>query len=254
MTALVTDAIVLHVADYLESSRLLRLMTRDAGVVSVVARGARNSRKRFGSALDLFAEGQAQVQHKAGRDLHSLHGFEVSRARPEIASDLDRFYAASALAEVVLRLVHDEAASSVFDTVSGGFSRLASAPPETIGSAAMSTLWQLISEVGYRPTLASCADCHADVPDEEPVHFHASAGGVRCANCRHLHPGGRSVPFTARQLMARWLVGQGADERLDSATLRAHQRLAREFLTHQAADNRPLRAYLTWESIVSSPP
>ncbi|MFN7531060.1 MAG: DNA repair protein RecO, partial [Gemmatimonas sp.] len=62
MSLLQTDAIVLHVADYLESSRILRLVTREAGVQSVVARGARSSRKRFGSAVDLFAEGQAQIQ------------------------------------------------------------------------------------------------------------------------------------------------------------------------------------------------
>jgi len=39
MTLLVTDAIVLHSFDYLESSRILRLLTREAGVRSVLARG-----------------------------------------------------------------------------------------------------------------------------------------------------------------------------------------------------------------------
>ena len=51
---LVTDAIVLHAFDYLESSRILKLVTRDAGVRSVLARGARKSKKRFGAALDLY--------------------------------------------------------------------------------------------------------------------------------------------------------------------------------------------------------
>ena len=40
MTLVVTEAIVLHAFDYLESSRILRLVTRDAGVRSVLARGA----------------------------------------------------------------------------------------------------------------------------------------------------------------------------------------------------------------------
>jgi len=46
MTLLVTDAIVLHSFDYLESSRILRLLTREAGVRSVLARGARRSQRR----------------------------------------------------------------------------------------------------------------------------------------------------------------------------------------------------------------
>jgi len=82
MTLVVTEAIVLHAFDYLESSRILRLVTRDAGVRSVLARGAKRSRKRFGAALDLYAEGTAELQMKTGRDLDTLSGFDVVRARP----------------------------------------------------------------------------------------------------------------------------------------------------------------------------
>jgi DNA repair protein RecO (recombination protein O) len=38
---LATDAIVLHAFDYRETSRIVRLATRDVGMVSVIARGAR---------------------------------------------------------------------------------------------------------------------------------------------------------------------------------------------------------------------
>ena len=55
MPLLATEAIVLHAFDYLESSRIIRLLTREAGIQSTVARGARKSRGRYGSALDLFA-------------------------------------------------------------------------------------------------------------------------------------------------------------------------------------------------------
>ena len=72
MSAVVTDAIVLHSFDYLESSRILKLVTREAGVRSVLARGARKSKKRFGAALDLYAQGTAELQTKTGRDLDTL--------------------------------------------------------------------------------------------------------------------------------------------------------------------------------------
>src|SRR5205085_1102119 len=81
----VTEATVLHVFDYLESSRIFRLVTREAGVRSVLARGARRSTRRFGSALDLFAQGTAQLHVKPGRDLDTLGGFDVERARPALS-------------------------------------------------------------------------------------------------------------------------------------------------------------------------
>src|SRR6266550_5836548 len=94
MALTVTEAIVLHAFDYLESSRIMRLLTREAGVQSVLARGARKSRGRYGSALDLFAEGTAQVYVKPNRELPNLAAFEVSSSRSELAPDLGRFPAA----------------------------------------------------------------------------------------------------------------------------------------------------------------
>ena len=75
MSLTVTQAIVLHAFDYLESSRIIRLLTREGGVQSVLARGARKSRGRYGSALDLFAEGTAQIYVKPNRELHNLSSF-----------------------------------------------------------------------------------------------------------------------------------------------------------------------------------
>src|ERR1043165_6396979 len=100
MSLLVSDAIVLHSYDYLESSRILKLVTRDAGVRSVLARGARKSRKRFGAALDLYAQGTAELQTKPGRDLDTLTAFDVTRARPRLAEQLSRFTGASMIAEL----------------------------------------------------------------------------------------------------------------------------------------------------------
>ncbi|MEO7366765.1 MAG: DNA repair protein RecO, partial [Gemmatimonadaceae bacterium] len=78
MESLATEAIVLHAFDYLETSRIIRLMTREAGVQSVLARGARSSRKRFGSAVDLFAQGLVEIHVRPNRDLQLLASFDVT--------------------------------------------------------------------------------------------------------------------------------------------------------------------------------
>src|SRR3981081_4945431 len=96
MSLTVTEAIVLHAFDYLESSRIIRLLTREGGVQSVLARGARKSRGRYGSALDLFAEGTAQIYVKPNRELHNLSSFEVARSRRELPHDIGRLPACAA--------------------------------------------------------------------------------------------------------------------------------------------------------------
>ena len=123
MPLLATSAIVLHAFDYLESSRILRLVTREGGVRSVLAKGARRSSRRFGSAVDLFAEGSAQLYVKAGRDLDNLSAFDVERARPELSQDLGRFAGASAIAELTLRFGRDDTDASLFDVVANNSDR-----------------------------------------------------------------------------------------------------------------------------------
>lgn len=246
MTLLVTEAIVLHSADYLESSRILRLATRDAGVQSVVARGARNSRKRFGSAVDLFAQGQAQFETRTGRDLHVLVGFDVARSHPGLAEHLARFTAASALAEVTLRVLHEEAAPALFDGLANALADLAQQPGESAIAITLGALWRLVRDVGFSPVLDHCANCRADIPADQDAAFSHQAGGVLCRRCGDRPTGGRQLPAAARQVVRGWLTN--IDAELSSLDARAHQRLLREFIGHHLTDGRPLRAYESWES------
>ena len=242
-----TDAIVLHVFDYSETSRILRLATRDAGLQSVLARGARRSKSRFGSALDLFAEGAAQLHLKDGRDLQTLSAFDVTRSRSELGEDMGRFVGASALAELVLRFSGaDDVSVALFDVLAEALDRLAAAQDEEASEATLSGAWRLVAELGFAPTIGTCAACHAsiDIPGELP--FSHTAGGVLCERCARLYPGGRRLPLEARQAIGQWTQGGRLAQRDPRAT-RAHQRLLREFLQQHLADGRPLRAFDAWE-------
>src|SRR6266513_401877 len=117
MPLIVSEAIVLHAFDYLESSRIVRLVTRDAGMRSGLAKGARKSRKRFGSGLDLFAQGTASLHTKAGRDLDTLTGFEDVRTRVGLAANLERFTGAETIEEIALRFGHHGGDEQLFDAI-----------------------------------------------------------------------------------------------------------------------------------------
>jgi DNA repair protein RecO (recombination protein O) len=247
MGLLATNAIVLHAFDYLETSRILRLLTREAGVQSVLARGARNSRKRFGGALDLFAEGEVQLQTRPGRDLHTLAAFDVRTGRAALGQNLSRFTAATALAECVLRVVHDEQAVGVYNVVSGGLDAIAAATPAQAAPAGLGALWSVVAAVGFAPAIDVCSSCHAELSLDEDATFSHAAGGVLCAMCTRLAPGGRRLPSAARDAIRDWLAGLTV-ELASEGELRSHQRLLREFLGQHLPDFRPTPAYSFWES------
>jgi len=246
MPLLATEAIVLHAFDYLESSRIIRLLTREAGVQSALARGARKSRARYGSALDLFAEGSAQLYVKPNRELHNLAGFEIARSRAELALEVGRFTAASTIAELALRFAGEEGSPELYDTVSEVLDRIARAAPDSTISVGLAGCWRIVSVVGFTPELSSCALCHAPLRDSDDTTFSHSAGGVVCPACSRLARGGRRIPATARTAMMRWLAGEESVP-ISEAEGRSHQRLLREFLDAHMPDDRPLRAFAVWE-------
>jgi len=242
----VTEAIVLHAFDYLESSRIVRLLTREAGVQSVLARGARKSRGRYGSALDLFAEGTAQIYVKPNRELHNLAAFEVSRSRSELAHDVGRFTAASTIAELALRFAGEDAGPRLYDTVADVLDRISRSAPENTIEDGLAGCWRIVSVLGFTPELASCALCHTPLRDADEATFSHVSGGIVCPSCSKLAPAGRTIPRAARAAIRSWLEG-AESAYLTDAEARSHQRLLREFLGAHLSDDRPLRAYAVWE-------
>ncbi|MEO7102824.1 MAG: DNA repair protein RecO [Gemmatimonadaceae bacterium] len=254
MPLLVTQAIVLHAFDYLESSRVLRLITREGGVMSVIAKGARRTRGRVGTGVDLFAEGEAQIYVKATRDLHTLGAFDVSFSRAGLALEMTRFTAASALAELTLRIAGDEANVEMFDGLSATLDTISVASDGTVAERALAGAWQIIADAGFTPALDDCAACHRALPFDSSVGFSHPAGGALCDNCAGRIPVVRRLPSEARAVLRDWQAGRPGPS-LSQAEVRAHQRLLREFIReHVTSDDRPLRAFAAWETGFGSKP
>ncbi|MFI5250592.1 MAG: DNA repair protein RecO [Gemmatimonadales bacterium] len=248
MPLLVTDAVVLHAFDYLETSRIYRLLTREAGLQSALARGARRSRSRHGSAADLFAEGEAEMSVRPTRDLQTLTAFDVTHARPALAESLERFTGASAIAELALRFARDDAQPGLYDAVGGALDAIASSPdlPGRALDATLAGAWHVVAELGFAPTIDVCSACHAPVDPEGRYPFSHPMGGIVCAACTAAHRESRLMPARARAALRAWLAGQ-AWSLADEADGRAHQRLLREFLAEHLGDGTPMRAFDVWE-------
>lgn len=246
MPQVATDALVLHVFDYLETSRIFRLATREYGVQSVLARGARRSSGRFGSALDLYSEGVAQLDMRPGRELQTLTGFDVVKSRPGLATDLARFTAAASLSECVQRVVTEDHAPVAFDIASAAFDELCVVPDGDVIPSALGALWRLVSELGFSPSLDACAACHRSIESDTAASFSHVAGGLLCGSCALQAPGSRRLPLEARRAIEAWVEGRAVPA-LTDAEGRAHQRLLREFLGQHLTDVRTMKAWTAWE-------
>ena len=80
-----TDALILRTYKLGESDRIVVFLTRDRGKKRGVAKNARQSRRRFGGALEPMTCGRVAYFERERRDLVSLHYVEPTRSPLEAA-------------------------------------------------------------------------------------------------------------------------------------------------------------------------
>ncbi len=85
-----TDAVVLHAFDYGETSRIVRLLTRQHGVIGVLARGARRPTSQFGSTLQPMSYVQTVYYYRPQRGLQTLKEASHVMRFKRLTSDVPR--------------------------------------------------------------------------------------------------------------------------------------------------------------------
>jgi DNA repair protein RecO (recombination protein O) len=95
-----TDALILRTYKLGESDRIVVFLTRDRGKKRGVAKNARQSRRRFGGALEPLTAGRIQYTERERRDLVFLHFVEPSRS-PLAVADAEAFGYVSYFAELI---------------------------------------------------------------------------------------------------------------------------------------------------------
>lgn len=237
MPLVTVDAIVLQAFPYSETSKILRLLTAGHGLQSVIAKGARRAKSRFGGVLEPFTDGTATFYLKETRDLHTLREFDMNRPRQALGRDLVRFGAASLLAEIVLRTGSGQAAPELFYRVRAALTELEATDTARVEATALAHAWGVIAALGFAPALDRCVHCSRPLPDGE-LFFDYGAGGFLCGECGGGGGGGRVVPGDARADLEALVAGEIVA--LDRTA--AHWQLLARFLAYHLVDAGSLRS------------
>ncbi len=240
-----TAATVLSTIAYGETSRIARLATADLGVVSVIAKGARRPKSRFGAALQALSEGSASILPARTSDLHTLTAFDVTRVRSALASDLERYAMASVLGELMLRLGSQEGHPEIYAFFRHALDLLEMGPADSVGVLGLRTAWGLVAHLGFAPSLDRCVRNGVPVDTSVEVAFSAREGGVLCPECARGVEATRLTP--ANQTDLRVLI-RGDDDLpdLDGRHLGAHRRLIEHYIRHHLAEGAQLPALAFW--------
>jgi DNA repair protein RecO (recombination protein O) len=201
------DAIVLRRLDYGESDRILTLLTREHGKLAAIAKGARKSRTRMGSSLDLF--GRSRMMLAKGANLDVVAQVELRGDVRHINGDLERTAYSCLVAEVVDKVLEDRhPVDDVFELVVETLGRLNS--PERLPRADSSWfVMRILDLLGYMPQLHTCAGCGSPLP-EAVSWFSPLLGGVLCARCAGHNQSGSALSVNGLKVL-RLMAADEAD-------------------------------------------
>ena len=181
-----TEALLLRGVDFSESDRVVHLLTPEAGRVTVMAKGARRSVKRFPGTLDVLNHLRVQIYRPRAGSMARLEQallvdpFLPLRAQPA------RFGLACYLIELLDRIAPEggapEDARRLFQFSVAALHAIETSEPDL----EFRTLMELraLDALGLRPELLRCVRCGSEIaPSRGPIAFHVGEGGSVCAAC-----------------------------------------------------------------------
>lgn len=203
MPVLRTEAIALRRTDYSDSSQIITFYTRDYGKIHTLAKGFKRALGRQGSkAVDLLTYYQILFIKKEHTSLHTLTEAVAHNNFPTLRSNLDLYYRASNMAELIHEFTEEnDPCEELFDVF---LNALAGISKDENG-----TLWLLAFEIkmlkllGYLPEWGRCVNCKDSIQQLSGVYFHAKEGGVLCGRCRIKTKEGIMVPAGAMLIAAK---------------------------------------------------
>jgi len=240
-----TPAVVLSTLRYSETSKIVRLATREYGVQSVIAKGAMRPKSRFGAALQLLSEGQAEFVLKENRELHLLTGFDLRRLHVGLAAELERYAAACALAEVMLRFAPPDPHAESFDLLLYSLAELEQAPLTTVEALGYRLLWLMVSSLGFEPSLDACVIDGTPLPETGTLPFSTREGGALCQTCAANY-GATQLPQQARADMIALMDLERSLPILDEKHSAAHRRLLSRYVRYHLGEGAELPALEFW--------
>lgn len=221
-----------------ESDRLVTVLTKDEGVVRAFARRAKNLKDSKNAATGLLCYSRLKLSKGKG-------AYNINEAFPlEVFFDLRKDVTALALAQYFCQLAAELVPEGV---ESGEYLRLVlnalhflcrGTRPQPVLKAIVEL--RMLSEAGYMPSLAYCAQCGAY--ESERMYFKINRGTLYCKEC-YLDNGDPCTSLSPAALTAMRYIVLADFERIFSfsVSLGAQQELsaAAEAYTVHILQKRP---------------
>jgi DNA repair protein RecO (recombination protein O) len=180
-----TEAVVLKSMKYRETSRIVTLYTRSFGKVSVVAKGARVMKSKFGAALEPMTHISAIMYKKPHRELHLLSKAEMLGEFRRLHSDFECMNIGYAIVDLLNSVMHgEEEHPAVYHLLLGTLSTLNEGTKNLLNVLYYFEI-RLAALLGFAMMLDRCGVCGTGIQEGTSgrLGFNPTQGSVMDERC-----------------------------------------------------------------------
>lgn len=262
MASLKSPGIILKRNPFSETSLILKVYTRESGLITLMAKGAKRPKSKFHGLLDFFNLCQFIYPEKSRTEIHTLADASLVREFPRLKADPGRQALAHVFMELYLKYMHEPARSpphyawlierleSLDEAGEGPGDHVLRLCDFVLGLCAVS---------GFNPQFTECVHCDRKMTGDESaaveerglfrgrerslrVGLDADQGGPVCQACAVA--GAAATAYPAR--LPRWLdriqsLGERAGHLPRSEEMQAEAFLL-AFLGKHAGGARPVKS------------
>ena len=177
-----TEAIILRTYKLAEADKIVVCLTREAGLVRGVARGARRLKSMFGASLEPFTLLMLSYFEREGRELVAIRQAEILRSHFNLAQRSETVAALEYLSELVIEFSPPhEPNERLFRMVRACVEAVARKPEGLPAIIRYFEVWTLRLS-GFLPDWRTCAVCRSRFIGDETLYLSAEAT-PRCMAC-----------------------------------------------------------------------
>ena len=180
-----TEAVVLSAMKFRDTSKIVRLYTKEFGKVSVIAKGARDAKSKFRGSLEPMNYVGCVIYRNNNRELQLLSQCDIIQTFRSLSDSMEKMFAAMSAVELVDIVSHGEDENqTLFDLLLNHIRVVNSATKQP--SLALYYFETKLSELlGFKPELMRCTHCENCMEREEENYrgYATTSSGILCANC-----------------------------------------------------------------------
>lgn len=177
MNLVKTEGIILGETNYSESSKILKVLTKDYGMISIMSKGCRNIKSKLRSVSTIFTYGDFHLYYKE-QGISTLVGVDLKNTFLNLQKDISKISYASYLLDLTEQVLKHTENDNIYQLLTSTLEKI----NEGYNTQALANILELkyLDFLGIRPILDCCSICGNQT---DIVTISAETGGYICKNC-----------------------------------------------------------------------